>query len=100
MIELAFTFFFEYFCVLSAWFRMFVQDVDVDTESVCPQSKRTLFSMLKSWLQGDAIVHREGATQAPWDCQVDVLFEWHGEYPLDHPLLCKARAHLKVVWRT
>eukprot|EP00930_Biecheleria_cincta_P045226 TRINITY_DN31177_c0_g1_i1.p1 TRINITY_DN31177_c0_g1~~TRINITY_DN31177_c0_g1_i1.p1 ORF type:complete len:1417 (+),score=245.79 TRINITY_DN31177_c0_g1_i1:108-4358(+) len=72
--------------------RMFVQDADIDAKSVCLQSKRTLFSMLKSWFQGDAIVHREGATQAPWDCQVDVLFEWHGEHPLDHPLLCKALA--------
>lgn len=71
--------------------RMFVQDdVGADAENGCINSRRPLFSMLDSWLRGNAIVHREGATQAPWDCQVDVLFEWQGERPLDHPLLCKA----------
>lgn len=47
-----------------------------------------------SWLQGGCVIHREGATQAPWDCQVDVLVEWCGPSPLDHATLCSAMAQV------
>jgi len=43
-----------------------------------------------SWLQGGSVVHREGATQAPWSCQVDVLVEWTGPELLDQRLLSEA----------
>lgn len=38
---------------------------------------------LLAWAQGGAQVHREGATPAPWDCQVDVLMEWRGQKALE-----------------
>ena len=45
----------------------------------------SLLSGIITWLHGDASIHREGATQAPWDCQVDVLFERNTcKEPLDH----------------
>lgn len=43
-----------------------------------------------TWAQGGVTVHREGATQAPWDCQVDMLVEWQGDAPLDHEKFCSA----------
>jgi len=41
------------------------------------------------WLCSGARIHREGATNAPWDCQVDVLMRWDG-LPLNLMLLQEA----------
>jgi len=34
--------------------------------------------LLQRWFHSGARIHREGATNAPWDCQVDVLLRWDG----------------------
>eukprot|EP00928_Gymnodinium_smaydae_P005193 TRINITY_DN11785_c0_g2_i1.p1 TRINITY_DN11785_c0_g2~~TRINITY_DN11785_c0_g2_i1.p1 ORF type:complete len:1479 (-),score=258.43 TRINITY_DN11785_c0_g2_i1:130-4020(-) len=49
-----------------------------------------------SWVNGKSVVHREGPTQAPWSCQVDVLMEWTGPDPMDQQCLQSA---LKDVMR-
>ncbi|CAE7286407.1 agiA [Symbiodinium natans] len=42
------------------------------------KSDGSLLRPLQSWLCSGARIHREGATNAPWDCQVDVLLRWDG----------------------
>eukprot|EP00440_Ansanella_granifera_P033574 gb/GFBE01036433.1/.p1 GENE.gb/GFBE01036433.1/~~gb/GFBE01036433.1/.p1 ORF type:complete len:1446 (+),score=313.09 gb/GFBE01036433.1/:1-4338(+) len=53
-------------------------------------SSRGWVDNFMAWAQGGAFIHREGATNAPWDCQVDVLMKWEGEDPLDHQILTAA----------
>lgn len=55
---------------------------------------RDLWRGLSSWVRGGVEVHREGATQAPWGCQVDVLLEWKRPAPLDPEVL--GRAYLRT----
>ncbi|CAL1125864.1 unnamed protein product [Cladocopium goreaui] len=44
---------------------------------------------LMEFLTGGLRTHREGATNAPWDCQVDVLLRWQGA-PLNEERLQRA----------
>jgi hypothetical protein len=43
-----------------------------------------------SWLNCNHHVHREAATQAAWNCLVDMTVEWKGIEVLDHMLLTQA----------
>merc|ERR1711879_954545 len=61
--------------------RMELPDEEIETSTTFNHNGQT--HGLVSWLQGGAVIHREGATQAPWDCQVDILMEWQGSSPLD-----------------
>ncbi|CAE7254799.1 unnamed protein product, partial [Symbiodinium necroappetens] len=46
--------------------------------SAASKSSGGFHRMLQRWFHGGARIHREGATNAPWDCQVDVLLRWDG----------------------
>lgn len=69
-----------------------VLDQEESTGAVVRQA--SVLSKFISWLRGGSIVHREGATQAPWDCLVDVLLEWRGSAPLDQKILNQALAQV------
>jgi hypothetical protein len=65
--------------------RGFVELVDErlvlreDTEDMVAAASGPVQLGLMDWARGGVLIHREGATQAPWDCKVDVLMEWVGE---------------------
>ncbi|CAJ1447197.1 unnamed protein product, partial [Effrenium voratum] len=61
-------------------------EVGAQEEASGPQT--SLLGRLRRWLTGVRI-HREGATNAPWDCQVDVLLRREGRQ-LQLPMLREA----------
>mmetsp|Transcript_39749 Transcript_39749/g.78599 ORF Transcript_39749/g.78599 Transcript_39749/m.78599 type:complete len:1454 (-) Transcript_39749:105-4466(-) len=62
-------------------------NVEGSTNNPLTPSNQSLWKSFLTWANGHIRVHREGATQAPWDCQVDMLMEWKGPAPLELPLL-------------
>ena len=53
---------------------------------------QTRWKGLMDWVTGGLRTHREGATNAPWDCQVDVFLRWQGAEPLNEERLQRAVA--------
>mmetsp|Transcript_78171 Transcript_78171/g.121958 ORF Transcript_78171/g.121958 Transcript_78171/m.121958 type:complete len:1461 (+) Transcript_78171:78-4460(+) len=68
--------------------RMEVAQEEEMVHATSAQATQT--SSFLTWARGGSIVHREGATQAPWDCQVDVTLEWQGALPIEREKLNNA----------
>eukprot|EP00435_Cladocopium_sp_Y103_P054863 s86_g18.t1 len=64
-------------------------DMDTSASNSAGFSKRGT-DRLVEFITGGLRTHREGATNAPWDCQVDVLLRWQGAEPLNEERLQRA----------
>jgi len=73
--------------LIDARFILSDKDVEGNTGNPMSSSSESLWRSFLTWANGNLTVHREGATQAPWDCQVDMLMEWKGHAPLELSLL-------------
>mmetsp|Transcript_60797 Transcript_60797/g.112803 ORF Transcript_60797/g.112803 Transcript_60797/m.112803 type:complete len:1471 (-) Transcript_60797:43-4455(-) len=61
------------------------------------------WNSVRSWAHGGASVHREGATQAPWSCQVDNMLQWADSEDFDFGVLqeaCRLAWHAHPLVRT
>ena len=71
--------------------RLEVADAQEDGKYVNHGAKKSgmWWNPIVEWITGGLRIHREAATNAPWDCQVDVLLKWEGP-PLDEARLNEA----------